>query len=141
MGQGGVVTVATTDIASFTNSTIDTSSFFAGGNAGTITVAGSQVGLQDTFLSARAENDGTTTGSGGAVTLTGTDSVALTRSFIATDSFFSNENGGAVSLGDFGRQWNDQRVHDTLEYSHRYESDYRELWPGNDQWFSRHDYW
>jgi filamentous hemagglutinin family protein len=101
MGQGGGVTIATTDSASFTNSSIDTSSFLAGGNAGAITVNGSQVSLQDTFLAARVDaffGDGTTTGSGGAVTLTGTDSVSLTRSDIATYTFFSDGNGGAVTL-------------------------------------------
>lgn len=98
MGQGGAVTVAATDSLSFTNSFIDTSAFFAGGNAGAITVAGSQVSLQDTFLVARAESDSSTTGSGGDVTLTGTDSVSLTGSSIITDTFFSNGNGGAVTL-------------------------------------------
>jgi len=97
-GQGGAVGVTASNRASFTNSTIDTSSILAGGNAGAITVAGSQVGLQDTFLLARVEGDGTTTGSGGAVTLTGIDSVNLTRSIIATDTFFSKGNGGAVTL-------------------------------------------
>jgi filamentous hemagglutinin family protein len=98
VGQGGAVTIATTDSLSFTSSSIDTSSFFAGGNAGAITVSGSQVSLQDTFLVARAESDGTTTGSGGDVTLTGTAGVSLTGSTIDTDTFFSKGNGGAVTL-------------------------------------------
>ena len=98
MGQGGTVTIATTDSASFTNSTIDASSFFSGGNAGAITVTGSQVRLQDTRLLAKAESDGTGTNSGGNVNLAGTASVNLTRSIIATDTFFSNGNGGTVTL-------------------------------------------
>jgi filamentous hemagglutinin family protein len=98
VGQGGAVTIATTDSLSFTSSFIDTSSFFAGGNAGAITVSGSQVNLQDTFLVARAESDSTTTGSGGDVALTGTAGVSLTGSRIQTDTFFSNGNGGAVTL-------------------------------------------
>ena len=97
-GQGGTVTIATTDSASFTNSTIDASSFFSGGNAGAITVTGSQVRLQDTRLLAKAESDGTGTNSGGNVNLAGTASVKLTRSIIATDTFFSNGNGGTVTL-------------------------------------------
>ena len=99
IGQGGAVTISTTDSASFTNLTVDTSSFLAGGNAGVITVAGSQVSLQDTFLLAGADrrrHDNKT--AEGDVTLTGTASVSLTRSIIATATFSSNGNGGAVTL-------------------------------------------
>ena len=98
MGHGGAVMIATSDSASFTNSTIDTSSFFASGNAGMITVDGSQVSLQDTVLLAKAEGDGTRAHSGGNVKLMGTASVNLTGSIINTETFFSKGNGGTVTL-------------------------------------------
>ena len=99
-GQGGAVTIASTDSTSFTNSTIDTSSLFANGGGGSVSVTASDLTLQDSTITTSVFGDGITpiTGGGGAVTLTGTASVNLTRSIIATGTIFSNGNGGAVTL-------------------------------------------
>jgi len=104
-GQGGAVTVTASDTASFTNSTIDTSAFPANGvsqNAGAINVTASRVSLEDSTFLTEAFGDGITAGSGGAVTLTATDTAAgiisLVRSSIRTDTFFADGNGGTVSM-------------------------------------------
>jgi filamentous hemagglutinin family protein len=99
-GQGGAVTISSTNNTSFTNfTTIDTSSPFSSGNAGEVSIAASNVNLEDTFVLARAESDGSPAGAGGDITLTGTNSVNLTRSFLVADTFSSNGNGGAVTVG------------------------------------------
>ncbi len=98
-GQGGGVSITVTDTASHTdNSTIMTSSSSPNGNAGPVNITASQLILQDSAIFSEYAGDGTTAGNGGAVTLTGTDSVAVTRSGILTDTFFSNGNGGPISL-------------------------------------------
>ena len=99
-GQGGAVTIAVTDSASFINSTIDASSLSANGDGGSVSVTGSNLTLQDSTIMTGVFGDGITpiTGGGGAVTLTGTESVTLTRSSIHTDTFFSNGNAGAVTF-------------------------------------------
>ena len=97
-GQGGAVTITASGTASLAEgSSIDTSlNSPTNGDAGAVSIVASQVSLQDSFIQAHYTGDVSTAGAGGAVTLTGTDSVTLTRAFVSTDSFFSN--GGAVSL-------------------------------------------
>jgi filamentous hemagglutinin family protein len=98
-GQGGAVSITVKDTASLTdNSTIMTSSSSPNGDAGPVTINASHVILQNSVIVAEYSGDGKTAGNGGAVTLTGTDSVAVTRSGILTDTFQSNGNGGAISL-------------------------------------------
>ena len=97
-GQGGLVMIATTGGASLTNSTVDSSSFLARGNGGAVTMSASNLTLQDSAILTNILGDGTAAGGGGAVTLTGTTSVALTRSSISTDTFASNGSGGAVAI-------------------------------------------
>jgi filamentous hemagglutinin family protein len=98
-GQGGIVTISSTNNAAFANfTTIDTSSSFSTGNAGAVSIDALNVELEDTFVLARVESDGSTAGAGGAITLTGTNSVNLTRSFLVADTFSSNGNGGAVTV-------------------------------------------
>lgn len=99
IGQGGAVMIAATENVSFTNSTIDTSSFSTNGG-GSVRMTGSNLSLQDTAITTGVFGDGSTpiTGGGGAVTLTGTESVTLTRSIIQTDSVLSSGNGGPVTI-------------------------------------------
>jgi filamentous hemagglutinin family protein len=98
-GQGGAVTITASDIASLTDgSTITTSSTSPNGDAGAVSINGSQVILQDSVIFTEYIGDGTTSGSAGAVTFTGTESVVLIRTGIATDFSNTDGNGGAVSM-------------------------------------------
>jgi len=99
-GNGGPVTINASDTASITdNSTILTSSFsLINGNSGPVGINASHVILQDSVIFTEYDGDGTTAGNAGPVTLTGTESVAVTRSGIIADTFFSNGNGGAISI-------------------------------------------
>jgi filamentous hemagglutinin family protein len=98
-GQGGAVSVTVTDTASFTNNSfIFTGTFTPNGDSGAISITGSDVILQDSFLGTFYEGNGTTAGSAGAVTLTGTNSVSLVRSLIDTESFSTMGNSGSVRI-------------------------------------------
>ena len=98
-GRSGAVTIRASDTASLTDgSLIMTSSSAPYGDAGPVSIAASHVILQDSFILTEYAGDGTTAGNGGAVTLTGTNSVSVMRSTISTDTFASNGNGGAVSI-------------------------------------------
>jgi filamentous hemagglutinin family protein len=98
-GEGGAVTITASDIASLTDgSTITTSSTSPNGDAGAVSINGSQVILQDGVIFTEYIGDGTTSGSAGAVTFTGTESVVLIRAGIATDFSNTDGNGGAVSM-------------------------------------------
>jgi len=98
-GQGGTVTITASDTASLTDgSLITTSSSSPNGDAGAVSITASHVILQDSVIFAEYAGDGTTAGNGGAVTLTSTDSIAITQSGILTDFADSNGNGGAVHI-------------------------------------------
>ena len=99
-GRSGAVTITASDTASITNnSTITTSSSSPNGDAGAVSIIAAHVILQDSNIFAEYSGDGTTAGSGGAVTVTGIDSVALARLFVFTDiSSVSKGNGGAISI-------------------------------------------
>ena len=102
-GRGGEVAITTAGSSAITNSTIDTRSLSANGGGGVVSVAASELTLQNSTVVTRVLPDSSavtaTTGAGGAVTLTGTDSVTLTQSTIMnTTTQSSNGNGGAVTV-------------------------------------------
>lgn len=80
-GSGGPVSISANQDLTMTRSTIDTSAFFAGGNAGSVTLnsLNGSVSLADSRIATFASAPG----NGGAVSITGKDA-SLTRSSIDT---------------------------------------------------------
>lgn len=80
-GSGGAVSITADQGLAMTRTTIDASAFFAGGDAGSVTLNSlyGPVSLTDSVIATQASAPG----NGGAVTITGKD-VTLTRSAIST---------------------------------------------------------
>ena len=107
-GHGGDVTIATTGSTAFTSSTIDTrtidpqSALVKGDDAGAINITASDLTLTNSGILTGVRGDpaaaSLSTGTGGAVTLTGSDSVTLTHSAIDTSTANSDGNAGAVTV-------------------------------------------
>jgi filamentous hemagglutinin family protein len=99
---GGAVNLTGTESVVLTRSTVHTDviSPISNGNSGTAIVAAPVISLEDSFISTQFVGDGLTqvTGNSGAITMTGTTSISLLRSSLATDSFETQGNSGAVSI-------------------------------------------
>ncbi|OAI45168.1 hypothetical protein AYO43_01815 [Nitrospira sp. SCGC AG-212-E16] len=99
-GQGGIVMIATTGSVSLTNSAIDTSSasIFSAGSSAAVNITASDLTLQHSSIYTRSGGGFfPTTGSGGAVTLRGTN-ISLTGSSIDTQAVESTGNAGPVTI-------------------------------------------